>query len=219
MSLNVIFDMDGVLFNSEHLFTCAWKFAGEKIGLKNSDELAQKTIGESFENSKKIWKSAVDNQKDFDSVCNYFISYINDHYKSSAPTVKKGVYEILDFLKNKNAKIALASNARKSFIDSNLNYAKITEYFQEIISVEMVENPKPAPDIYLKACSLLGVNPQDSYAIEDSKSGVMAASTAGCKTILVPDMNPPERDTIEHAFAMYKDLLQVKSAFESEELK
>ena len=219
MSLNVIFDMDGVLFNSEHLFTCAWKFAGEKVGLKNADELSQKTIGESFENSKKIWKSAINNENDFNAVCNYFISYINDHYKDSVPTVKKGVYEILEFLKSKNAKVALASNSIRSFIDSNLKYAKIENYFQEIISVEMVENPKPAPDIYLRACSLLGIDPKDSYAIEDSKSGVMAAHAAGCKTILVPDMNPPESITVKCAFAVYDDLLQVKSDFESEQLK
>ena len=219
MSLNVVFDMDGVLFNSERLFTRAWKFAGDSVGFKNSDKIAQKTVGESFENSKKIWRDALGNDSDFDSACNHFVSYIGDNYKNDTPNIKKGVYEILDFLKSKNAKIAIASNSPRSFIDHNLNYAKIHSYFQEIVSVEMVKNPKPAPDIYIKACSLLGVEPHDSYAIEDSKSGILAAHSAGCKPILVPDVNPPDDFTLKHAFVIYEDLLQVKSDFESEKLK
>ena len=87
-----------------------------------------------------------------------------------------------------------------------------------IVGVEMVENPKPDPEIYLKACDLLGVSPQAAYALEDSKAGITAAYKAGCKSILVPDLWDPDEEILNHIIAKYDNLEQVKNDFERKKI-
>lgn len=213
MSLNVVFDMDGLMFDSERLHAEAWEFAGSKAGISVSDTV-KKIAGVSFEESKKIWNSEIGDKVDIESFYNDFIDFVKDRYENDSPIPKKGLYSILNYLKNESANIAVASNAHMKLIEHNLKSAKIYDYFKVIVSVEMVEHPKPAPEIYLKACELLGVSPQDTYALEDSRTGITAAYKAGCKSILIPDSWNPDEEILSHILAKYDDLEQVKNDFE-----
>ena len=213
MSLNVIFDMDGLMFDSERLYAKAWEFAGSKAGISVSD-IVKKTSGISFEESKKIWNSEIGDKVDIESFYNDFIDFIKDRYENDSPIPKKGLYDLLNYLKDENANIAVASNAHMKLIEHNLKSANIYDYFKVIVSVEMVENPKPDPEIYIKASDLLGVSPQDAYALEDSRAGITAAYKAGCKSILIPDLWNPDEEILSHILAKYDDLEQVKNDFE-----
>lgn len=82
----------------------------------------------------------------------------------------------------------------------------------------MIENSKPAPDIYLKACEIIGAEPKECYALEDSKNGLLSAYRAGCKPIMIPDLWQPDEEIMEVIFAQYDNLEQVKIAFENGEL-
>ncbi|MDE7288526.1 MAG: HAD family hydrolase [Oscillospiraceae bacterium] len=95
----------------------------------------------------------------------------------------------------------------------------MSDYFVGTVCGDMVENSKPAPDIYYKACEILGVPPEECFALEDSKNGLLAAYRAGCKPIMVPDLWQPDEETLKIITAKYDDLEQVKYAFESGELQ
>nr|MDE6016852.1 HAD family hydrolase [Acetatifactor sp.] len=87
-----------------------------------------------------------------------------------------------------------------------------------IVCGDMIENSKPAPDIYLKACEMIGVKPKECYALEDSKNGLLSAYRAGCKPIMVPDLWQPDEEIMKVIVAQYDDLEQVKVAFENGDL-
>lgn len=82
----------------------------------------------------------------------------------------------------------------------------------------MIKKSKPEPDIYLKVCELLEVNPNECYALEDSKNGLLSAHRAGCKPIMVPDLWQPDEEILNIIIGKYLDLEQVKLAFESGEI-
>ena len=123
--------------------------------------------------------------------------------------IKKGVYEILKYLSESTYKIGLASSSSTESIHKNLKRADITDYFQVIVGGDMVEHSKPEPDIYLKACSSLGVNPEKSIAIEDSPNGIRSAKSAGMLPIMVPDMIQPSEEITAILYRQYESLLDV----------
>ena len=104
--------------------------------------------------------------------------------------IKPGAREILTFLKEQNRKTAIASSSEKRVVADLLSAADLLQFFDEIISGDMVERSKPEPDIFLKACRVLGTAPERTYAVEDSYNGIRAAHRAGLRPIMVPDMLP-----------------------------
>ena len=124
--------------------------------------------------------------------------------------VKKGVRELLAFLKENKWTVGLASSSKRESVEAHLKRSGILEYFSEIITGDMVEHSKPQPDIYLLACDKLGVKPQEAYAIEDSPNGIRSAYAAGMKPIMVPDMIAPDEEMERMSFRIFKDLLEVR---------
>ena len=100
-------------------------------------------------------------------------------------------------------------------MESHLKDAAVSDYFQAVVCGDMVTRSKPDPEIYLKACELLGENPQDCFALEDSRNGILSAHRAGCRTIMVPDLWQPDGEILSVIAGKYDDLEQVKAALES----
>ena len=124
----------------------------------------------------------------------------------------------MEYLKNANAKLAVASSSPRWEVEKHLNDAGIIDCFSAIICGDMVEKSKPAPDIYIKACEMLNENPEECIALEDSKNGLLSAYRAGCKPIMVPDLWQPDEEILQIIKGKYSDLEQVKKAFESGEI-
>ena len=124
--------------------------------------------------------------------------------------MKPGVRELLDFLKVRKKKIALASSTRRQTVLKLLQAAGILEYFDAVVCGDMVTRSKPAPDIFLKACEEIGVKPDEAYAIEDSYNGIRAAHEGGLHPIMVPDLLPANEKMKALAEIILKDLLEVK---------
>lgn len=95
---------------------------------------------------------------------------------------------MLNFLKQDNCKMAVASSSPRWEVEKHLKDANIYEYFIGIVCGDMIQKSKPDPEIYLKACELLEVGPSECYALEDSKNGLLSTYRAGCKPIMVPDL-------------------------------
>lgn len=179
----VIFDMDGVLLDSEPLHDRVLDMVLGKFGYGTTSEFRYKYVGASsmdlWEGAKEIW--------DIDATVEELIDIqwktICEELPKSGIGASKGLYTLLDYLKANNIKIAIASSSRGDFVNAVIDHLKIRDYIDSITQGFEVENGKPAPDIYLLAAQKLGVLPSESAAVEDSTNGTKSAKTAGMLTI------------------------------------
>lgn len=200
----VIFDMDGVLFDTERLCKDAWAAAAEEAGLVNGPE-DEKKLYDAVNHC--IGLNGTDTKEYLCSVYGSSFSYEELHVLCSRNMsqmiardglpMKVGVRELLSYLREAGYKIGLASSSRRESIESHLNRAGISAYFESITSGDMVEHSKPEPDIYRIACASLSVEPENAIAIEDSPNGLKSAYRAGMYPVMVPDMIAPTKETDE----------------------
>ncbi|MBQ0079661.1 MAG: HAD family phosphatase [Eubacterium sp.] len=206
----IVFDMDGVIFDSERATLACWADVAVEYGLEEIEDTYMKTIGVTKEASRQIVLDAYGQDFDYDEFEAKTIDLYYDRYSGGRMPMKPGVNELLAFLAEDGWTIGLASSTRKSIVVSQLRDAGLLDYFTEIITGDMVERSKPNPDIYLAACSALGVAPADAYAVEDSFNGIRAAYSAGMKPIMVPDILGPDDEMHTKAVQIFEDLLQVR---------
>lgn len=205
----VVFDMDGVLFDTESVCMKAWDYAGEVMGVGKAGYMVLKTLGMNADKAIEIIRNEFGD--DFDAVKfkqtgrDYSYNFFNTYGVPEKP----GFYEILDYLKNKGYKIALASSTSSQSVHHHLQEKDIEKYFDAVICGDMVEKSKPEPDIYLKACKELNENPADCVAIEDSKNGLLSAHRAGMKVIMVPDLWQGEIETDSFLMAKCENLTEI----------
>ncbi len=216
--MNVIFDMDGLMFDTEKVFIDAWDYAGEMAGIGKAGYMVYKTLGMNIVASYNIWKEEFGDNYKQEELKKYTKEFLTKYYDENTVPVKHGLYILLKYLKKINCKMAVATSSPKWEVEKHLEDAGIREYFTDIICGDMIEKSKPAPDIYLKACELLGVKPEDCYALEDSKNGLLSAYNAGCKPVMVPDLWQPDEEILSILVGKYDNLEQVKEAFEKGEL-
>lgn len=210
----VIFDMDGVLFDTERLAVKCWDKIGEEIGLGKVGYMVYKTLGRTTEESVKIFKREFGDKFDNDIFQAHYRACLEGYYKNNPVPIKRGVKEILCFLKNAGYKTAVASSSSKESVYHHLNSAGITDYFDKIICGDMTEKSKPEPDIYLAAAKALNEDPKDCYAVEDSKSGLISAHRAGMTVVYVPDLYKAESDMKDVIDLKFDDLLKFKEYFQ-----
>ncbi len=207
----VVFDMDGVLFDTESVCMKAWDYAGEVMGVGKAGYMVLKTLGMNADKAVEIIKTEFG--AGFDAVKFKQIgkNYSYDYFNTYGVPEKPGLYEILDYLKNKGYKIALASSTSSQSVHHHLKEKDIEKYFDAVICGDMVEKSKPEPDIYLKACAQLNENPDNCIAIEDSKNGILSAHRAGLQVIMVPDLWQGEAETDSFLLAKCKSLIEIMS--------
>ncbi|MCR5207441.1 MAG: HAD family phosphatase [Eubacterium sp.] len=207
----VIFDMDGVLFDTERLAVKAWDEIGVKCGLGPVGYMVYETLGRTTPESVKIFKSRFGDSFNNSVFQKEYREWLNAYYENNPVPVKSGVKEILTYLKENGYKTAVASSSTKDSVYHHLDNAGITDYFNEIVCGDSIEKSKPEPDIYIKACELLGEAPQTCYAVEDSESGLKSARGAGCKVIYIPDLYEAEGGTlkcIDYKFESLNEFLE-----------
>jgi HAD superfamily hydrolase (TIGR01509 family) len=186
----VIFDSDGLLFDSERIVQIAWNVAGNRLGYGNIGEQIVHTLG-----CNRVWREAYFRKiygEDFPAETfqaynrEAFYEYVQAH---GIPT-KPGVQTLLEFLKEKKIPMAVATSASRDYAQGNLERAGLLPYFQGLLCGDMVTKGKPDPEIYLKSCQMIGADPQRCLALEDAPKGLESAHRAGLKTIMIPDMLP-----------------------------
>ena len=187
-----IFDMDGVIFDSERAVFNEWKLLSEKYNFPNLEEPYMKCIGVNAATCKQIFLDYYGAGFPYDEYCeerrrNYHVKYGHGR----AP-LKPGIRELLECLKQHDYRIAIASSTRTESVMEHVEGANLLLYFDEIIGGDMVTRSKPNPDIFLKAAERLNTLPENCCVIEDSYNGILAASAAGMFPVMVPDMLPPD---------------------------
>lgn len=209
----VVFDMDGVLFDTERLYKESWNFVGRERHLERIDEVLEKCIGVNRQSTIRIIKEAYGEDfpvLEFMETCSGLAKVKME--KEGIP-IKKGAKELLTFLKGEGCKIGLASSTRKGRILENLELVGFKDYFQVIIGGDMVEHSKPDPEIYLRACKELSVIPKEAYAIEDSPNGIRSSYQAGMMPVMVPDLIMPDEEILNMTVTCKHDLLEVMDYF------
>jgi HAD superfamily hydrolase (TIGR01509 family) len=215
MAESVVFDMDGVLFDSERLYTNAWLQTGIREGLSDVEELIKSIVGRNGSDIRALLLLRYGAGFPADS----FIADVGTAYReitgASGPPMKPGARELLAWLHSRGIKIALATSSGKAGTAENLEGAGIAQYFGAVVTGDMITRGKPAPDIYLLACEKLGALPEASFAVEDSPNGVMSARAAGLKVLLVPDIIGITEEIGKLAYGRFDSLFEVKAYFET----
>lgn len=206
----VIFDMDGVIFDSERLVLEGWLALGKKYGITDIDKVFPKCIGVNAVASKQIFLDYYGEDFPYDTYKQETSADYHDKYDGGRLPMKPGIKELLQFLKENTYHIGIASSTRYEVVRQQLEDAGILPYFETLICGDMVEKSKPEPDIFLKAAESLDVNPQDCIVIEDSYNGIRAASKACMFPIMVPDMIEPDEEMRHLAKAIFSDLYEVR---------
>lgn len=206
----VIFDMDGVIFDSERLVLEGWLELGKKYGIPDIDKVFPKCIGSNAVASKQIFLDYYGEDFPYDTYKQETSADYHAKYDGGRLPMKRGIKELLQFLKENGYHIGLASSTRYEVVRQQLEDAGILPYFETLTCGDMVKKSKPEPDIFLKAAETLGVNPQDCIVIEDSYNGIRAASRACMFPIMVPDMIAPDEEMKQLAKAIFSNLYEVR---------
>lgn len=209
----IVFDMDGVLFDTERI-SCECCFeAAKELGITITKQAVYGCFGLNGADCRVHVMQSMEEL--YPGGTFPYDAYREKHdllfakRLQAGPPLKKGVRELLDFLQEQKIKMAVASSTRYERVMSNLTCTGLDGYFQEVIAGNMVEHSKPQPDIYWKACEALGVKPQNAAAVEDSPNGIRSAAAAGMVAIMVPDMvepTPELEELIDLKFASLTDL-------------
>lgn len=190
----VIFDMDGVIFDSERACMETWVVLAKEYGLENIEESFLACTGTTNARTKEIMIERYGADFPYDEYAAKASKMFHEKNDFGKLPMKEGVVLLLDYLKENNIKIALASSTRKQTVEKELTWAKIIRYFDVIIGGDMLRASKPAPDIYLKACEELNLLPKECFAIEDSFNGIRSAYNGGLRPIMVPDLLSPDEE-------------------------
>ena len=205
----VIFDMDGVIFDSEKLYIDCCVEAAEPLGMENIVETVYRCIGVTTEVTLRILTEAYHDAALVASFRAAADSLFREKYRAGLLQVKPGVRELLTELKSRGLKLAVASSTRTEAVERELADAGLLPFFDRIVGGDRVGRSKPNPDIFLKAAEALGETPERCLVIEDSFNGIRAAKAAEMTVIMVPDLLQPDEEMLALADAVEPSLLQV----------
>lgn len=209
---SVIFDMDGTLLDTQRITIPAWEYAGLLQGHKGMGSHIKNVCGMNKNGSDGYLKKNfpdIDLEK-FKTAARQYIE------ENGIVTFKKGAEQVIDFLKQNNIKIGLATGTSRPSVMHHLNEVDALDTFDAVVCGTEVENGKPAPDVFLKAAELLGANPSDCFVFEDSENGIRAGHGAGMKCIGIADIVPFGDDVKPLMFKELNDLSEAVEIFKKE---
>ena len=212
----VIFDMDGVISDSEAVYLAGYLHAASLYGLPEKDmrEAVVKATGVTDENERRIMTETFRHLPQFDLEKTYRAcrEYFADVVESGRMDLKPGAAQILRCLRERGVPVGLASSSPRRMIEKVLGPHRVMQYFDTIVSGDVVERGKPDPEIFLKCAAQMGI-PESKYTeicvIEDSYNGIRAAHAAGMKPVMVPDQLPPTQEMREKAAVILPSLFDV----------
>ena len=187
----VVFDMDGVLYDTESISMNSWLEAGKQMSVPGMEQSVLDCMGMNRKGMFEYFYQKYGADFPVEEFLNRTRALSVENIRRNGLPVMKGAREVLAHLSRQGCPLALASSTRTVTVLSHLEETDMHRYFQKVICGDMVDNSKPAPDIYELACRELGVLPQEAVAVEDSFNGIRSAHAAGMLPLMVPDMAAP----------------------------
>lgn len=210
----VLFDMDGVILDTEKLYTRFWREAAQSLGFPMTQEMALGMRSLSREMGERQLKAYLGEAVDYEKVRSIRIERMSAFIRENGVELKDGIHELLDFLKEKGIKTSIATSSPLDRTKEYLGQVGLKDAFDELVSGHLVPHGKPAPDIYLYAAKKLGLRPEECLVIEDSPTGLLAGTRAGCVPVMIPDQDQPEDGIKDRIYAVVDSLEAVIALFD-----
>lgn len=205
----VLFDLDGTLTDTEKYYQIAWPKALRHFGYEVDDSLPLqlRSLGRPF--APQRFKEWFGEDFDYTEVREYRKKLVEELIKENGIPLKPGAKEILFELRKRGLLTALVTANNYNRAERYLKKIDLFEDFDKIICANMVSQGKPAPDIYVYACKELSLDPDETFAVEDSPNGVTSAFLAGCRVIMVPDLTEPDEELMKKIYRRVDCLMDI----------
>ena len=211
----IIFDMDGLMIDSERVTFECYQERLKDMNLTMDEEFYKTLLGKPIKGIYQRFYDVYGNDFPIDNVIQDVHQLMAERFETEGVPVKKGLVELLHYLKDNNYKTIVATSSNRDRVDKILAQAKITEFFDDSICGDEVTKGKPNPEVFLKSCQKLGVNVDEAIVLEDSEAGIQASYDANIKVICIPDTKYPEKQYEEKTFKILKDLTEVTAYLKS----
>lgn len=211
----IIFDMDGLMIDSERVTFECYQERLKDMNLTMDEEFYKTLLGKPIKGIYQRFYDVYGNDFPIENVIQDVHQLMAERFETEGVPIKKGLVELLHYLKDNNYKTIVATSSNRDRVDKILAQAKITEFFDDSICGDEVTKGKPNPEVFLKSCQKLGVNVDEAIVLEDSEAGIQASYDANIKVICIPDMKYPEKQYEEKTFKILKDLTEVTAYLKS----
>lgn len=184
----VIFDMDGLMFDTENLVRRSWDAAGAALGYENFGNNILNTLGKGERDRKLYFAEKYGQDFPYDKFKEDYRRFFWEEIEKNGVPVKPGLFELLKYLKEREIPAAVATSSSRESAMDKLARTGTEPYFKAVIGGDMVARTKPDPEIYQTACRMLGVRPEEALVLEDSLNGLKAAVAAKIPAVMIPDI-------------------------------
>ena len=202
----IIFDMDGLMIDSERVTFECYQEILKGMNLTMDEEFYKTLLGKPLKGIYQRFYDVYGNDFPIEDVIKDVHDLMAKRFETEGVPIKTGLKSLLEYLKENNYKTIVATSSNRDRVDTILSQAQITDYFDDSICGDEVTKGKPNPEVFLKSCQKLGVNVDEAIVLEDSEAGIQASYDAGIKVICIPDMKYPEKQYEEKTFKILKDL-------------
>ena len=211
----VIFDMDGLMIDSERVTFEGYQHIMSKMGKTITEDFYITLLGKPIKGIFQRFYDVYGNDFPIESVITDVHQYMAERFETEGVPLKTGLVELLKYCREKGYRTIVATSSNRNRVDTILKSADIEQYFDDSICGDEVTKGKPDPEVFLKSCMKLGVNTDEAVVLEDSEAGIQASYAAGIKVICVPDMKQPEPEYAQKTFMIVTDLNKVKDWLET----
>ena len=205
----IVFDMDGLLFDSERIVQRSWEDAGNELGIRHMGSHIYHTLGMNVVGRNEYFLRVIGPDFPKEEFAARTRVRFREIVEEEGLPVKPGVMELLEYGKSRGYKMAVATSSRSGYAIHTLEEAGIYGYFDGAIFGDMVHRAKPDPEIYLKACEAIGARPERCIALEDAPAGIRSAYAAGMIPVMIPDLVEPDEEIKALVYRQFKTLHEV----------
>ena len=210
----IIFDMDGLMIDTERLALKAWQLAGVDFGFPISDDIFITMVGRNRWDSDRTLVEIFGADFPVDAVRKKYRTYLDGWIDEGKLAVKSGLLELLCFLDEISMPKAVATSTEYERAIHKLALTNLLDHFPVVIAGDQVQKGKPAPDIFLATAVQLDVLPENCLVLEDSDAGIQAAYDAGMTPVMIPDMKPPSEESLAFAHRIFEGLEEFHDYFQ-----
>ena len=207
----VIFDMDGLMLDTERIARRAWKQAAREWGYDIPDTIYMQVLGRTVADTRRIFTAAFGEHFPFDDIRQRRLQIAREHHRQVGIPVKKGLLSLLDCLESLSLPLAVATSTVRQAAEQRLLVNNLLHRFRVIVTGDDISRGKPAPDIFLLAAQKLQTPAVQCLVLEDSEAGIEAAYAAGMLPVMVPDVKPPTETVRKFAYRVMTSLLDVEA--------
>lgn len=205
----LIFDMDGLMFDTERLMKSGWEEASREMGFTLTEFHLSQMRGGTRDRSTELFRKWFHGTVDYDQGRAIRTRFLQNYIEEHGVPIKKGLMELLEYLKEQRIPAAVATSTARKEASRYWDMAGVTPYLQASVCGDEVKNGKPNPEIFLRAAEKLQISPEHCLVLEDSINGIHAAKAAGAISCMVPDLTPVTDQLRPYCDIVCEDLSQV----------